>query len=460
MVRSLASPLFIATTVVATPTLILDTNDTIEGLGKVDGFTFPRVGGDSADQTVFGSWADAGNALLVYGSDGSGMLDSVNSSSVDAAGNTLNGFGDFGISSSNHPLGSPVLTFVSTAGGADGVFIQMPTGVILQIASTAQVYEPAGAAFYMLSETSVAVSEDKSECYVSFAARAGASWRGIILATIPADADSSDDVVLTTVVDTNTPIPAGSTTVNFRCMSAPEATPQGDVVFFGSNCGSTGSPFVEAAWNARAFSGLMPRDSDILTKNRGSFFGATNVNPGLWRYGKDGSLSEVVNFETTIPDGQPGEAFIAFSDPGVGVDGTAAFVGLGNNGSYGIFKGSRNGPLSLVAGRQTIMPGYSPATFQSLPNVPSVGPDGEVVFFGLATSEMAGVFAQDPDTGALSTVINYETKVEGQSLLYIGYGTQAYSNGLASAYMVLEDTTCGVWNLPVTHAKSISTQLV
>jgi hypothetical protein len=389
------------------------------------------------------------------------MLDSVNSSSVDAGGNTLNGFGDFGISSSNHPLGSPVLTFVSTAAGADGVFLQMPTGVILQVASTTQVYEPAGAAFYMLSETSVAVSEDKSEVYVAFSARAGASWRGVLLAIVPADADGNEDVVLTTVADTNTPIPAGSTTVNFRCLTVPEATPQGDVVFFGSNCGSTGSGFVEAQFNKLAFTKFNPRDSDILTKNRGSFYGAENVNPGIWRYGKDdGSLSEVVNFETTIPGGQPGEAFVAFSDPGVGIDGTAAFVGLGNNGSYGIFKGSRNTPLSLVAGRQTEVPGYSPYTFQSLPNVPSVGPQGEVVFFGVATSEIGGVFAQDADSGALSTVINYDDKVDGQGLLYIGYGTQAYTNGVASAYMVLEDTTCGVWNLPVTHTKSVPTQLV
>merc|ERR1712196_114443 len=118
-----------------------------------------------------------------------------------------------------------------------GVFVQMPTGTILQVASTAKVYEPAGAAFYFLSEVSVAVSEDKTECYVAFAARAGTSWRGIVLATVPADAGSNDDVVLTTVVDTDTPIP------------------QGDVVFFGSNCGSTGSAMVEAQFNKLAFSG-------------------------------------------------------------------------------------------------------------------------------------------------------------------------------------------------------------
>jgi hypothetical protein len=267
-------------------------------------------------------------------------------------------------------------------------------------------------------------------------------------------------VVLTTVADTSTPIPAGSTPVNFRCLTVPQATPQGDVVFFGSNCGSTGSLFVEQQFNRMAFNGWSPRDSDILTKNRGSFYGAENVNPGIWRWGQDGSLAEVCNFETTIPDGQPGEAFIAFSDPGVSIEGTAAFVGLGNNGSYGVFKAHRTGPLSLVAGRQTEVPGYPGYTFQNIPNVPSVGPSGEVVFFGSATSEIAGVFAEDPDTGVLSSVINYDTEVAGRELLYIGFGTQAYSNGLAATYMVLNDTTCGIWNLPVTQTRAVPTELI
>jgi len=164
---------------------------------------------------------------------------------------------------------------------------------------------------------------------------------------------------------------------------------------------------------------------------------------------------EVVHFQTTIPDGQPGERFVAFSDPGISIDGTAAFVGLGDKGSYGVFKGSRRKPLSLVAGRQTPMPGYNGMTFQNIPYVPSVGPDGEVIFFGSASSEHAGIYAEHPATGTLSTVINYNDKVENQELIYIGYGAQAYSAGLASAYMVLNDTTCGVWNLPVTHSEMV-----
>jgi hypothetical protein len=459
MVRSLVSPFYLAATVAATPTLIADSHTTIAGFGTLDGFTFPRLGGDNADQTVMGGYADAASALLVYDSTGAGRLDGFNSTTTDAAGNTLNGFGDFGVSSSNHPAGVPVVTFISTAAGVDGVFLQLPSGVILQIASTATVYEPAGAAFYMLSEPSVAVSEDKEKVYVSFCARAGDTWRGILLASIPSDADGSEDVKLTTVADTSTPIPAGSVPVNFRCLTVPAATPQGDVVFFGSNCGSTGSRNVEQQWNKLAFNGVKPRDYELLTKNRGSFYGAENVNPGIWRYGQDGSIAEVVNFETTIPGGQPGEAFVAFSDPGVAIDGTAAFVGLGNNGSYGVFKGSRSKPLSLVAGRQTPMPGYDGYTFQNIPNVPSVGPQGEVVFFGAASSDIAGVYAEDPVTGELSTVINYESTVENKDLLYIGYGTQAYSGGIASAYMVLNDTTNGIWNLPVTNSRT-ATQLV
>lgn len=303
------------------------------------------------------------------------------------------------------------------------------------------------------------MSEDKTECYVSFSARAGSSWRGILLAKVPADASSNAEVVLTTVVDTATAIPAGNTSVNFRCMSVPQATPQGDVVFFGSNCGSSGSEIVESQWNKLALFGDTLRDAAILTKNRGSWLGGTNVNPGIWRYGQ-GSIIEVVNFESTIPSGKDGEAFVAFSDPGVGLDGTAAFVGLGNQGTYGLFKGNRNKPLKLIAGKLTAVPGYPNNSFQSIPNIPSIGPQGEVVFFGSSTSDVAGVFAEDPVTGELSTVINYDTQVEGQPTLYIGFGTQAYSDNVASAYIVLNDTTCGVWNLPVTHASSLPSQLV
>jgi len=455
MVRSsFAHPFFAAAAAVAAPTIIVDNHDSITGLGDLDGFTFPRIGGDNADQTVMGGYATSSSALLVYSSTGAGRLDGFNATSVDAAGNTLEGFGDFGVSASNHREGQPVVTFISTAGGVDGVFLQMPTGTILQIASTAQTYEPAGGAFYFLSEPSVAISDDKTEVYVAFSARAGSSgWRGVLLAKVPADASSNEEVVLTTVADTSTPIP--STSVNFRCITVPQATPQGDVVFFGSNCGSSGSAMVQAQFNKLAYSGLNPRDMDILTKNHGSF-GGSNVNPGIWRYGQ-GTIVEVVSFATPVPGGQSGEAFVAFSDPGTALDGTAAFVGLGNNGSYGIFKGSRAKPLSLVAGRQTEVPGYAGYTFQNMPNVPSLGPNGEVVFFGSVNSDIAGIFAEDPVTGALSTVINYETLVEGQETLYVGFGTQAYSAGVASAYIVLNDTTCGVWNLPVTHASSLTT---
>merc|ERR1711998_219907 len=97
-------------------------------------------------------------------------------------------------------------------------------------------------------------------------------------------------------------------------------------------------------------------------------------------------------------------------------------------------------------------------TFQNFKMVaPSVGPRGEVAFLDV----IAGVFAEDPDTGVLSTVINYDTRIDGQGILNngkgIGFGTQAYSNGLASAYIVLENTTCGIWTLPVTQTKSVPT---
>lgn len=433
-------------------TTVLETGDTLAGFGELDGFTFPRVGGDKADQTVFGGYGDGTSALLIYNSMTAARLDGINSTTKNAAGEAFNGFGDFGVSSGSHRSGQPVITFISNVGAVDGVFLQLPSGVIIQVVSTAQMWGPTNDTFYSLSEPSTAVSEDKTQIYVAFAARAGSTWRGILRAAIPEDATSDAQVELTTVADTSTAIPTkGNVSVNFRCLSVPQSTPQGDVVFFGSNCGSNTSPLIQAQFSKQAFWKGKPRDHSSLTKNNGPFVGASHVNPGIWRWGPSGGLVEVVNFETTIPHGEEGESFVAFSDPGVGLDGTAAFVGLGNAGTYGLFKGNRNKALTLVAGKQTPVPGYPSYNFSNIPNVPSIGPKGEVVFFGAATSSVAGIFAEDPNTGALSTVIDYDTLVEGKELLYIGYGAQAYSNNLASTYMVLNDTTCGVFNLAVTH---------
>merc|ERR1712166_979946 len=109
---------------------------------------------------------------------------------------------------------------------------------------------------------------------------------------------------------------------------------------------------VQAQFDKLAYYIDKPRDQHALTKNYDQFVGGSHVHPGIWRWGASQGVIGIVNFESTIPGGQEGESFVAFSDPGVGLDGTAAFVGLGNAGTYGLFKGNRNTALKLVVSKQ------------------------------------------------------------------------------------------------------------
>merc|ERR1712226_1212198 len=156
-------------------------------------------------------------------------------------------------------------------------------------------------------------------------------------------------------------------------------------------------------------------------------------------------MGVVVGQNTTIPGGESGEEFLAFSDAGVGADGTVAFVGMGENQSYGIFKDSGAGLVSVV-GNQVEVPGYPGCKFASFPQVPSVDASGEVVFFGQHNEKIAGVFSSQSG-GSFGTLLTYDDKVDGQDTIYVGYGGNAVSGGKAAIYMVLDDAnvTNGVW---------------
>merc|ERR1711865_1255350 len=100
---------------------------------------------------------------------------------------------------------------------------------------------------------------------------------------------------------------------------------------------------------------------------------------GIWRR-NSGTLEAVADDTVDVPGGSTGERFQAFSNPGIGVDGTTVFVALGNNASYGIFRQRLGQALELVVGRQDDVPGYTGCKFANFPHVPSVGEKGDVVF--------------------------------------------------------------------------------
>ena len=71
--------------------------------------------------------------------------------------------------------------------------------------------------------------------------------------------------------------------------------------------------------------------------------------------------------------------------------------------------------------------------------VPSVGEEGDVVLFGQCSSEVAGVFYEAGST--LGTLIKYDDKIEGQELLYVGFGPGAYSSSKVGMYMLFDNIT-------------------
>lgn len=419
-------------------------------LGSIQGFTYPRMGGTQGDEVTFGEYSDSGEAVAVYDSMGKGFIDGINETTIDDQGNALLGFGTFSLSSGNHPVqGSAVTAFISSVSGADGVFVRLPSGQVVTVATTL-TNSPSGSVYNFLSNPAVDVSEDATTIFVTFEARAGSVWRGIMLGRIPVSYSGLESIELVTVADTSTLIPG--TDIVYKCLSAPVTSPQGQVIFFGSHCGSTGSSLmVQSQWNQLAIYDGLSVTQHALTRDRS--VGVAATNSGIWRW-NSGTLEAVADDTVDVPGGNTGERFVAFSNPGIGVDGTTAFVGLGDNVSYGIFRQRLGQPLERVVGRQDDVPGYTGCKFANFPQPPSVGEKGDVVFFGQCSSEVAGVFYEAGST--LGTLINYDDKIEGVGLTYVGFGTNAYSANKVGMYVLLENGTNGIWSFDVPSGETVA----
>jgi hypothetical protein len=404
------------------------------------------MGGQNGDLVEIAAYTTSKYFLGVFDAAGGGLLAGVNASTSTSAG-SLVGFGDFAVSKGNPlPPGKPVTAFISSASSFDGIFVQLPDGQIVTVATTKDTYGPAGGeVFNFFANPSVEVSEDLSTIYVCFDARTGSyssGWRGIILGTLSIDGST---VSLQLVVDNSMTMPDSGAT--FKCISGGRVTNEGDVIFFGSQCGSTGaSQMVTNQFNNLVMYRTEPVLKHALTKNHQ--VGVSNVHPGLWRY-SSGSISVVANDLTAVPEGVSGEEFWGFSDAGIGVDGTLSFVAMGTEGSYGVYKTNGTG-LSIVANNKMDVPGYSNCKFANFPQVPSVDSDGNVIFFGQCNETIAGVFNQ-LSGGGFGTIITYDDKVDGYSTIYVGYGSNAASGGKAALYIVLNDykVTNGVWAFDV-----------
>lgn len=208
---------------------------------------------------------------------------------------------------------------------------------------------------------------------------------------------------------------------------------------------------VQSQWGQLAMYDGLSIGQHALT--RGRDVGAGVLSPGIWRW-NSGALEAVADDLVDVPSGPSGERFTAFSNPAIGVDGTTAFVGLGNNGSYGIFRQRPGQVLKLVVSRQDDVPGYEGSKFTNFPQPPSVGEKGDVVFFGQSSAEVAGVFYETDSS--LGTLINYDDQIEGVGLTYVGYGTNAYSANRVAMYLLLENNENGIWTFDVPSVEVVA----
>lgn len=409
------------------------------GIGPVEGWTFPQMGGENGDQVAVGAYTSETTFFGVFDTAGTGLLSGLNTSTPTAVG-SLQGFGDFTVSKGSPSLGSPCAAFVSSISGVTGVFVQLPNGEIATVATTNTTFAPANSSFSFLGQPSVEISEDLSTVYVAFAGRAGSTWRGIILASLPI---GGGEVSLEAMADTSSTIP--NTASLFKCLSSPKVTRKGHVIFFGSHCGSTyASQIVQEQFKQLVMFKTEPVLNHALTRHRE--VGVNNLHAGLWR-SVGGVVTAVVDYLSTVPDGNGDEHFTAFSDAGLGLDGTVSFVALGSNGSFGIYKDSGSG-ITTIANRKMNVPGTN-CPFASFPEQPSIDAQGRAVFFGQCDSENTGVYYETSSAGEFGTIINAKDKVEGQVSLYIGFGPTCVSGNKASVYVVLNDTTAGVWAFDV-----------
>jgi len=412
------------------------------GLGPVQGFTYPQMGGEKGDQVEAASYTNTDYFLGVFDTGGSGLVAGVNSSTPVAAG-SLKGFGDFSVSRGNPlPSGDPVMAFISSTSSYDGLFVQLPGGKVVPVATTKDAYGPAGGeVFNLLANPSVELSQDLSTIFVSFSARTGSyayGWRGIILASLPVDGSS---VSLTLVVDNAMTMPVSGAA--FTCIDGSNVNSKGDVYFFGSQCGSNGvSAMVTNQFNSLMMYNGQRVFRDALTKDRQ--LAVSGLHAGIWEWSK-GSISAVANAETRVPGGSSTSRFTAFSNPGVGLDGTVSFVARGTEDyNYGIYKMTSAG-LAVVVDMYTDVPGYSGCKFSYFPQPPSVDSSGNVVFFGQCDETVAGVFTET--SSGLGTIVTYDDKIDGYSTVYVGFGSNSVSGGKAAMYIMLSDTnqTNGIW---------------
>jgi len=279
----------------------------------------------------------------------------------------------------------------------------------------------------------------------AFAAEAE-SWQGIVAS----EHVLGGSTVLKVVVAVGDAIP-GAPHLDFRCVSSPQVSPQGQVVFFGSHCGTNAAESSSIAFQRshNTFFRTQRWQSHCLKQHSWSFSGLVDhVFPGIYR--SSSQLEVVADSNTAMPGGGKGETFSAFSSPAIGAEGTVSFVGLGTNGTMGIFAQANGGRLRSVVTTASTMGSMS---FGDFPYVPSVGPDGLVFFYAVSAGGLGGIYAEtaaSKEDHSVEQLLSASDTLDGQSISFIGFGTAAADaggNDALAVYLVLGNGTDGIWTL-------------
>jgi len=247
-------------------------------------------------------------------------------------------------------------------------------------------------------------------------------------------------------------------TDRFGCLEDPQVVAPSDghsaaVAFFGSNCASP----------------LKAPNRMVRTRHASAHaLKVDDLDPGVWMaelpiQSSTWKVKSIADGKTPVPGGKDGETFVAVSSPGGG--GTSsrmvAFVGLGNQGTMALYVMLPGGALHTVAKVGDTVSSASRITFNDFPEPPSV--DGtRVAFLAHTSDDGQGVYVWDgaslmaagQSPSALASpsslytkVVSSDTKVGSASVTYIGFAKDSLRLSRVAVYMVLSNSTYGIYNV-------------
>jgi len=296
----------------------------------------------------------------------------------------------------------------------------------------------------------VTANEDGSVAYIVFEASgswgpSAVPWQGILIATASLRSFHLDMKV---VADSNTLMPGTSS--YFNCVGSQAVSMTGVVAFFGSNC------------TTESKKGKRLAHSDSLVHSNDLY---PFVFPGIFKWSHHTGIMTVASAATKVP-GSVKDQFQGFSDPAIGSDGTIAFIAL-TNGGRGVFASSPRDVLTTVAATSQSVPGAVGQVFKGFPFLPSVGTDGVVLFFAYASGGYSGVYSgvlpmSDSTSWSVLPELTLQDQVMNQSIVYIGFGTNAYSTkaNVFATYLVLKNDLDGIWTFSRKQPHNIGSIIV